>query len=159
MSFRDTFPEIEQKCLNKMKIFRNMTILLSCLILMYCILPLVVLFSNGLDADIKPFPYQMIFPYDAHHGWKYPLTYLFTSYAGICVVTTLFAEDSIFGFFLTYTCGQFEILHKQIDDLMLNAHEKVIKTKGHNNAKEKDFQNEYVRQLNEIANRHNKLMQ
>jgi len=99
--------------------FSIMTALLSCLIIMYCVLPLVeIFFGPEIDSQEKPFPYKMVFPYNPYHNWiSYVLTYIFTSYAGICVVTTLFAEDTILGFFITYTCGQFRLLHEQIDKL------------------------------------------
>ncbi|KAH8237646.1 hypothetical protein KR038_004365 [Drosophila bunnanda] len=110
---------IEAECRKRMNTFYIMTGLLSCLIIMYCVLPLIELFFTfGLDSYEKPFPYKMVFPYDPYSSWtRYVLTYIFTSYAGICVVTTLFAEDSIFGFFITYTCGQFRLLHENINKL------------------------------------------
>ncbi|XP_037932098.1 odorant receptor 13a [Teleopsis dalmanni] len=157
---KDSHPEIEKECQKNMNTFRIMTVLLSCLILMYCFLPLVELFTMGLDADEKPFPYKMLFPYDAHHGWRYVLTYIFTSYAGICVVTTLFAEDSIFGFFVTYTCGQFRILHKNIDTIVLDARKYIFDTVGVINPNTHILlQLEYNRRLKEIARRHSKLIE
>lgn len=132
-----------------------MTVLLSCLIAMYCVLPLVILFFDvGLDAEEKPFPYKMLFPYNAHRGWRYVATYIFTSFAGICVVTTLFAEDSIFGFFITYTCGKFQILHERIDNLVIDAYQLV-----RNRQDEAEIQRVYIRLLNRIAYDHNKLIE
>ncbi|KAH8287523.1 hypothetical protein KR054_009539 [Drosophila jambulina] len=114
---------IVAECRRRMNTFYIMTGLLSCLIIMYCVLPLVELyFTFGLDSYEKPFPYKMVFPYDPYSSWtRYILTYMFTSYAGICVVTTLFAEDSIFGFFITYTCGQFRLLHENINKLFTDV--------------------------------------
>lgn len=153
--FRKHHPHIAAECSRNMRTFRIMTVLLSCLISMYCVLPLVVLFFDvGLDADEKPFPYKMLFPFDAHHGWRYVATYIFTSYAGICVVTTLFAEDSIFGFFVTYTCGKFAILHERIDNLILDAYQMVS-----NKEDMLEVQNAYVKLLNRIAFDHNKLIE
>lgn len=132
-----------------------MTVLLSCLIAMYCVLPLVILFFDvGLDAEEKPFPYKMLFPYNAHRGWRYVATYIFTSFAGICVVTTLFAEDSIFGFFITYTCGKFQILHERIDNLVIDAYQ-VVRSRQD----EAEIQRVYIRLLNRIAYDHNKLIE
>ncbi|XP_070074286.1 odorant receptor 13a isoform X1 [Drosophila takahashii] len=104
--------------------FSIMTALLSCLIIMYCVLPLVeIFFGPELEPQDKPFPYKMVFPYNPHRSWiSYALTYVFTSYAGICVVTTLFAEDTILGFFITYTCGQFQLLHERINKLFKGIH-------------------------------------
>ncbi|XP_073832673.1 odorant receptor 13a [Musca autumnalis] len=149
-------PHVAAECSRNMRTFRIMTVLLSCLISMYCVMPLVVLFFDvGLDADEKPFPYKMLFPYDAHHGWNYIMTYIFTSYAGICVVTTLFAEDSIFGFFVTYTCGKFQILHERIDNLVFDAYGSVVG----NRQDENEIEDAYVKLLNHIAYDHNKLIE
>ncbi|XP_037726966.1 odorant receptor 13a isoform X1 [Drosophila subpulchrella] len=110
---------VAEECRKRMITFSIMTALLSCLIIMYCVLPLVELFFGPeIDQEEKPFPYKMVFPYNPYHNWiSYALTYMFTSYAGICVVTTLFAEDTILGFFITYTCGQFRLLHERIDKI------------------------------------------
>ncbi|XP_050746520.1 odorant receptor 13a isoform X2 [Drosophila biarmipes] len=107
------------ECRKRMFTFSIMTALLSCLIIMYCVLPLVeIFFGPQIDPQEKPFPYKMVFPYNPYKSWiRYVGTYMFTSFAGICVVTTLFAEDTILGFFITYTCGQFRLLHKRIDKL------------------------------------------
>ncbi|KAM7348948.1 odorant receptor 13a [Cochliomyia hominivorax] len=148
-------PYIAAECSKKMNTFRIMTVLLSCLIAMYCVLPLVILFFDvGLDAEEKPFPYKMLFPYNAHRGWRYVVTYIFTSFAGICVVTTLFAEDSIFGFFITYTCGKFQILHERIDNLVIDAYQ-LVKDKHD----EREIQKMYIKLLNKIAYDHNKLIE
>ncbi|XP_075158739.1 odorant receptor 13a [Haematobia irritans] len=153
---KKSHPTIASQCSKNMRTFRIMTVLLSCLISMYCILPLVVLFADvGLDADEKPFPYKMLFPYDAHHGWKYVATYIFTTFAGVCVVTTLFAEDSIFGFFVTYTCGKFAILHERIDNLIWDANRMIRNNKDN----ERHVQEMYVKMLNRIAYDHNKLIE
>lgn len=151
--YRKHHPHIAADCLKNMRTFRIMTILLSCLISMYCVLPLIILFFDvGLDAEEKPFPYKMLFPYNAHHGWRYVATYIFTSYAGICVVTTLFAEDSIFGFFITYTCGKFKILHERIDNIVIDTYQTV---RDHRD--EQEIQAHYIKLLNKIAYDHNKL--
>jgi len=146
---------ITKQCKKRMITFRVMTVLLSCLILMYCVLPLVELFMGvGTSASNKPFPYKMQFPYNPYSNWTcYAFTYCFTAYAGICVVTTLFAEDSIFGFFITYACGQFSILHKRIDVLMT----KTNKTKAYKADFDK-LQFEQLRELKCIARQHNMLI-
>lgn len=95
------------------------------LIWMYILLPLLELY-NDKNPESKPFPYKMIFPYDADHSWQYGVTYFLTSLAGFGVVTTLFSEDSIFAFFTTYACGQFYLLHKRIDDIMIDGQSAII---------------------------------
>lgn len=153
--YRKYHPDIAAECSKSMRTFRIMTVLLSCLILMYCILPLVILFFDvGLDAAEKPFPYKMLFPFNANYGWRYVITYIFTSYAGICVVTTLFAEDSIFGFFITYTWGKFKILHQRIDNIIIDASQ-LTPYKHVEGA----IQNTYTLLLNNIAYDHNKLIE
>ncbi|KMZ10052.1 odorant receptor 13a isoform X1 [Drosophila simulans] len=118
---------VAAECRRRMVTFSIMTSLLSCLIIMYCVLPLVeIFFGPAYDAQNKPFPYKMIFPYDAQSSWiRYVMTYIFTSYAGICVVTTLFAEDTILGFFITYTCGQFQLLHQRIAGIFAGSNEEL----------------------------------
>ncbi|XP_017050733.1 odorant receptor 13a isoform X2 [Drosophila ficusphila] len=107
--------------------FSIMTGLLACLIIMYCVMPLIeIFFLLGWNSEDKPFPYKMVFPYNPNkNGISYVLTYMFTSYAGICVVTTLFAEDTILGFFITHTCGQFRLLHERIDKLFTKVNNSV----------------------------------
>ncbi|XP_004529819.1 odorant receptor 13a [Ceratitis capitata] len=154
---KSTHPAVEQSCARTMRVFQVISVLQSCLITMYCILPLVELYMLNANLDQeslahidKPFPYKMLFPYDANHGWRYALTYLFTAWAGVCVVTTLFAEDSLFGFFVTYTCGQFRILHTQIDNIIPAAYAATRAGRG----TEADYQRECVRRLDKIAGKH-----
>lgn len=99
------------------------------LICIYVILPLFELATSPsvdgaaaakgvfLYETVKPFPYPMLFPYNANHGLAYFLTYLFTSFSGFAVVTTLFSEDSLFCCFLTYSCGRLQLLHEEIRQL------------------------------------------
>nr|QKN21470.1 odorant receptor [Zeugodacus tau] len=150
-------PTVERACARNMRVFQVISALQSCLITMYCLLPLVELYMLTVNTapDVfesveKPFPYKMLFPYDANHGWRYALTYLFTAWAGVCVVTTLFAEDSLFGFFTTYTCGQFRILHMQIDNIIPDSYAATRAGRG----TEADFQRESVRRLDRIAGKH-----
>ncbi|XP_018784751.1 PREDICTED: odorant receptor 13a [Bactrocera latifrons] len=150
-------PTVERACARNMRVFQVISVLQSSLITMYCILPLVELYMltvnmepDALDTVPKPFPYKMLFPYDANHGWRYALTYLFTAWAGVCVVTTLFAEDSLFGFFVSYTCGQFRILHTQIDNIIPDSYAATRAGRG----TEPVFQRECIRRLDKIANKH-----
>ncbi|EDX18048.1 GD17258 [Drosophila simulans] len=75
---------VAAECRRRMVTFSIMTSLLSCLIIMYCVLPLVeIFFGPAYDAQNKPFPYKMIFPYDAQSSWiRYVMTYIFTSLRG-----------------------------------------------------------------------------
>lgn len=135
-----------------MRTFVIMTALLLCLIILYCVMPLIELFFNlGLDSHIKPFPYKMVFPYDPYCSLMvYVITYMFTSYAGICVVTTLFAEDSVFGFFITYTCCQFQLLHEKIRCLFMEEIEL--------NANDQNEWQIYYKRLESIVEKHNKII-
>ncbi|EDV98582.1 odorant receptor 13a [Drosophila grimshawi] len=151
----DSNVKVSNECRKWMNTYRVMSVLLSCLILMYCILPLVELFwIVGIDASTKPFPYKMLFPFNPYNNWiPYSLTYIFTAYAGICVVTTLFAEDSIFGFFVTYTCGQFRLLHERIDVLMDSTNVQMCPKSNI-----KQFHLKQIRELHSIAHHHNKII-
>ncbi|XP_055911272.1 odorant receptor 13a [Eupeodes corollae] len=150
-------PKIETECQSNMKIFSLVSIMMMCLILMYCIMPLIELFSNP-NLEEKPFPYKMIFFFDANHGWKYVITYIFTSFAGMCVVTTLFAEDSLIGFFVIYTCGQLRILHEDCSKIIPNAHRQIIADYGKLPVSEVHIQRKYVQQLHKIAQRHSEII-
>lgn len=108
--------EVSKICEQESIIIRIISVSLLLLISMYIVLPVVDIILHP-DMLIKPFPYKMWFPYDAQKPLSYIITYVLTSWAGICVVTTLLSEDSIFCYFIIYTCGQFRILKKDIKDL------------------------------------------
>lgn len=95
------------------RIYKMVSGLMFLLICMYVLVPLFELFTAP-DAAAKPFPYKMIFPYNANAGPVYGLTYVLTSMAGFGVVSTLFAEDSLFGFYVSHVCGQLQMLHAKI---------------------------------------------
>lgn len=114
------------QCTNEMVILRYVSLLQFVLIWMYILLPLLEL--SGLnEGDEKPFPYNMLFPYDANHGLTYSVTYFLTSLAGFGVVTNLFSEDSLFGFFTTHTCGRFRLLHERISNVIRDGQECALK--------------------------------
>lgn len=155
---------IALKCQREMIVLRIVSLLQFILIWMYILLPLLELFTD-VDAPNKPFPYKMRFPYDANHGSLYALTYFLTSLAGFGVVTTLFSEDSLFGFFTSHTCGQFRLLHQRIDGIMrtgqLNA-TKHYSGKLKNGCTESKrmacIQHEYRQVLVKIIRHHNVLI-
>lgn len=108
---------------------RFMSLLQFALICIYVVLPLFELISAPsvnpeyihkgafLYDTVSPFPYPMLFPYNANVGFSYLFTYFYTSFSGFAVVTTLFSEDSLFCCFLTYACGRIELLHEEIRTL------------------------------------------
>lgn len=150
------------QCEREMIVLRVVSLLQFILILMYILLPLVELFTD-LDPTNKPFPYKMRFPYNANHGFAYGTTYFLTSMAGFGVVTTLFSEDSLFGFFITYTCGQFRLLHSAIDNIIQNGQQLAIKQNPNmlNNCEMMRtfyIQHEYRQQLVKIIHHHNVLI-
>lgn len=113
------------KCQNKMRILGYNSLLQFLLISLYILLPLLEL-RNIEEGAKKPFPYQMIFPYDANRPVAYSVTYFFTSLAGIGVVTNLFSEDSLFAFFTTHTCGRFRLLHERCNNVMRIGQERAL---------------------------------
>nr|QGW45441.1 odorant receptor 68 [Bradysia odoriphaga] len=121
---------VAQKCEKDTVLLKVISAMLFVLICMYVILPLFELI-HVTDSGSKPFPYKMIFPYDAYSTFPYVVTYFLTSLAGFGVVTTLFAEDSLFGFFVAYTCGQFAILHEKINGIVDRVDTKSTKTDLH----------------------------
>lgn len=121
-SFRETDKSTFERCETEMVPVKCIAVLQFVLIWMYVLGPLYELFMAP-DAHNKPFPYRMKFPYDANHGLKYVFTYTLTSVAGMGVVYTLLSEDTLFAFFMTYTCGQFRLLHKSIDNIICKGQE------------------------------------
>ena len=109
-----------------MVILRYVSLLQFVLIWLYILLPLLEL-SSLEEGDEKPFPYRMLFPYNANTGIAYSVTYFLTSLAGFGVVTNLFSEDSLFGFFTTHTCGRFRSLHERILNVMRDSQESALK--------------------------------
>lgn len=132
--------------------------MLFVLIWMYVLLPLVELFSD-LDSANKPFPYKMVFPYNANYGFAYGITYFLTSLAGFGVVTTLFAEDSLFGFFIAYTCGRFRLLYRDISSIIHGGQQIAIEKNRHfltgNRGQEQLIQKEYRSLLVKVIKSHN----
>lgn len=128
--------------------------MLFSLICMYVTLPLFELFAD-LNSEEKPFPYKMKFPYNANNGIKYPLTYILTSLAGFGVVTTLFSEDSLICYFITYACGQFKLIHFKIDEIMVTGQKRMIRKNKTFIAGEVEVQKEYCKLLMEVIRHQN----
>lgn len=146
-----------------MFILRYVSLLQFVLILMYILLPLLELYGLAADAE-KPYPYRMLFPYNANPPLAYSITYFLTSLAGFGVVTNLFSEDSLFGFFTTHTCGRFRLLHERIACLMRNAQERALQKyphlMAHNWSKVRNaiIQREYNEHLVRIIHDHRTLI-
>lgn len=106
----------------------------------------------------------MRFPYDANHGISYAVTYFLTSLAGFGVVTTLFSEDSLFGFFTSHACGQFRLLHQHVDGIMRTGQSNAAKqycnqlTNGTETRRIERIQTEYRQLLVKIIRHHNVLI-
>lgn len=114
---RATNREIAEDCEKRTILLKIVSVMQFTLICMYVILPLFELSTNSESYILeKPFPYKMRFPFDASNNgnFVYIITYFITSLAGFCVVVTLFAEDSLFCYFLSYSCGQFKLLHHNL---------------------------------------------
>lgn len=146
-----------------MSILRYVSLLQFTLIWLYILLPLLEL-SKLADGDEKPFPYNMLFPYDANSGMTYTTTYFLTSLAGFGVVTNLFSEDSLFGYFTTHTCGRFRLLHERISSVMHTSQESALQK--HPNlmgaalkaTRSEIIQREYREQFIHIVHDHNVLI-
>lgn len=123
---RNTNTTVSKQCEQEMIVLRYISLLQFILIWMYILLPLLELATAADDAIDKPFPYNMKFPYNANQPTAYGLTYFLTSLAGFSVVTTLFSEDSLFGFFTTHTCGRLRLLHESIDSIMKTGQEQAL---------------------------------
>lgn len=161
--YRKREKEVAERCEKDVVIMKIISAMLFVLIWMYVLLPLVELFSD-LDAANKPFPYKMVFPYNANYGFAYGITYFLTSLAGFGVVTTLFAEDSLFGFFIAYTCGQFRLLYRDISNIIHDG-QQIAMEKNRNllsgtgtRAQELAIQQEYRALLVNIIRNHNTII-
>lgn len=103
-------------CAHDSLVYKMVSGLLFALISAYVFVPLLEIFTNP-DLEELPFPYKMVFPYDASQMPAYAITYAGTSLAGFGALTTLLSEDSYFGFFLSHCCGRFRLLHMAIDQM------------------------------------------
>lgn len=160
---RSTHAEISLQCANEMLVLHYVSLLQFVLICLYVSLPLLE-FIGLEDGDDKPFPYNMLFPFDANFGWVYPLTYFFTSLAGFGAVTILFSEDSLFGFFTTHTCGRFRLLHERILNVIHDSQESALKKYPNlmddelTGVRSQIIQREYREQFIRIVHDHNTLI-
>lgn len=160
---RSTSEVVSLQCTREMDVLRYVSLLQFVLIWLYILLPFLEL-SNLDDGDEKPFPYNMLFPYNANTGWIYPLTYFLTSLAGFGVVTNLFSEDSLFGFFTTHTCARFRLLHDRISHVIRDSQECAIKKYPNlmdaesTAARSEIIQHEYREQFLRIVDDHNKII-
>lgn len=162
-SHRSTHPKIATQCNSEMFVLRYISLLQFILISMYCLLPLLELYGweEGME---RPFPYRMLFPYNATPPLAYSITYFLTSLAGFGVVTNLFSEDSLFGFFTTHTCGRFRLLHERIGSLMRSSQERALEkypnlmAENWSHARNMIIQREYRDHLIRIINDHRTLI-
>lgn len=132
------------------------------LIWFYVTIPLFDLYYLADGAD-KPYPYRMLFPYNANKPVAYAITYFFTSFAGFGVVCNLFAEDSLFAFFTTHTCGRFRLLHEHISNVIRNGQERALEKKPNLMTEKSEvrsiiIQREYRANLIRIIQDHNVLI-
>lgn len=137
---RSSSKRIHEQCEKAGIIMKFMSGLLFTLISIYVLLPLFELFfgkefvpdyqdpetKTFLYDTLKPFPYPMLFPYDANSGLSYVLTYFYTSFSGFVVISVLFGEDSLFCYFLMHTCGRYKVLHEDIRKLRQKADLKEV---------------------------------
>lgn len=130
---------------------------------MYILLPLLELYTLDEDAE-KPYPYNMLFPYNANKPLSYGITYFLTSLAGFGVVTNLFSEDSLFAFFTTHSCGRFRLLHENISSVMQNSQERALRkypnlmTDQFQTVRSEIVQTEYRKDFIRIIHDHNLLI-
>lgn len=156
---RTKHERISSRCLQEMAVLRYISLLQLILILLYIMLPLFELFTIE-EGSLKPYPYNMKFPYDANRPGTYAITYFLTSLAGFGVVTNLFSEDSLFAFFTTYTCGRLRVIQEDISKIMHRgqmAYKKISDPNKHTSYKIYSLmvQREYMSQLIKIIKDHN----
>lgn len=147
---------------------------------LYSAIPIYVFYSThqSMESKDKGMPYSMIFPYDAQTGWKYFATYIAAIFAGYVVISHFYALDALLLLFISYLCGQFQILHGDIVRLIPECHAEWLKRYGvvsgvsiggndvfnvgydaQPDVKSiKLLQDMYIKRLHEISARHNDLI-
>lgn len=159
-------------------------VLMFNVLVIYCILPVIYFFQNNqtLQSPDKRLPYSMLFPYNVQDKWKYLATYIGAIITGYVTISHFYAFDALLFMFVTYLCGQFQILHSQILRLIPECHADWLKRYGSNisvgphrvssasgfncvayddnpdNGSIKILQDMYTKRLHELAARHNELI-
>lgn len=152
--------------------------------IIYCVLPVIYFFKTHqtLQSPDKHLPYSMVFPYNVQEDWKYLTTYVGAIITGYVTISHFYAFDALTFMFVSYLCGQFQILHSQILRLIPECHAEWLKRYGNNvrvagvrtstdtglkgiayddnpkNGRIKILQDMYTERLHDVAARHNELI-
>ncbi|KAM7361042.1 odorant receptor 13a-like [Cochliomyia hominivorax] len=174
------YPLIVQRCNRVLRPVFVYFILMINVLALYSAIPIYVFFTTNqtMESKDKGMPYSMIFPYDAQTGWKYFVTYVAAIFAGYVVISHFYALDAVLIMFVSYLCGQFQILHGDIVRLIPECHAEWLKCYGvttgvsiggndvfnvgyatQPDAKSiKLLQDMYTKRLQELSARHNELI-
>ncbi|XP_061395443.1 odorant receptor 13a-like [Musca vetustissima] len=160
---KEIHPKIFERCIRRTVPTFYLSIALWAVLVIYCALPIVMLITNGqtLNSRDKTLPYPMMFPYDPQKPLNYILTYIASFYTGAITVTLFYATDAILAIFISFLCGQFEILHGNIVRLIPDCHAECLNINGSSSSigNNLDFLHSlYVKRLHELSNTHAKLI-
>ncbi|XP_075161180.1 odorant receptor 13a-like [Haematobia irritans] len=162
---KESHPYIFQRCIGRMKPILYMSITISAGITLYIVMPIFVIVKDNLSLDSpnKPLPYHMLFPYDHQIPAYYFPTFLWCIYIGYILILQACAMDVIFSEFVSFTCGQFEILHGRMARLIPVCYEEWRKNcDGNTSAMGKEnfnhLQRIYNRRLHDISIEHSELL-
>ncbi|XP_075161169.1 odorant receptor 13a-like [Haematobia irritans] len=131
---------------------------------LYNIMPIVVILKDKitLESPNKPLPFFMLFPFDHQKPHYYFSTFLWCIYIGYITILQSCSMDMIFAQIVSFTCGQFEILHGRLARLipMCYAEWQRGNLNPLNDKKEnlKYLQLIYNRHLDELSRDHSDLL-
>ncbi|XP_075161190.1 odorant receptor 13a-like [Haematobia irritans] len=158
---QEAYPSVFAQCIRRMKPIMYMGISIVLMTLAYLLTPVGFYISNGqtLQSPDKHLSYNMYLPYDVQKPTNFILTTMGTYVFGLTGATTIYAMDCLMSFFVSFLCGQFEILHGEIDRLIPECHTEWKSEITTTNGRELwQLHAKYENRLQELIVRHNDLI-
>uniref|UniRef100_A0A2Y9D4S5 Odorant receptor n=1 Tax=Stomoxys calcitrans TaxID=35570 RepID=A0A2Y9D4S5_STOCA len=161
---QQSYPFIYQQCITRMKPALYMGLCLFSMALAYLFIPIGFFISTGqtLESPDKRFAYLVSLPYDAQKPLNYILTSIGIFVFALMAATQSYAIDAMLSFFVSFLCGQYEVLHGRIDRLIPECHAKWLKERVDRNAtigrNLKLLQDLYEERLQQLIIHHNHLI-
>ncbi|XP_059217519.1 odorant receptor 13a-like [Stomoxys calcitrans] len=161
---QQSYPFIYQQCITRMKPALYMGLCLFSMALAYLFIPIGFFISTGqtLESPDKRFAYLVSLPYDAQKPLNYILTSIGIFVFALMAATQSYARDAMLSFFVSFLCGQYEVLHGRIDRLIPECHAKWLRERVDRNAtigrNLKQLQDLYEERLQQLIIHHNHLI-